>query len=217
MAHDPKDHDHGDHDHDHDHHHHTHDGDHHHWDSPSYVDRWIRQDAGRARERQPFLDRLVAAVPFAVDAEIKVLDVGGGSGVVSDAVLKAFPRAQVTLQDYSQPMIERARNLFAGRAGQLRYVLCDLREASWEAAVGGPFDLAVSGIAIHNLHEMAVIAACYQAVRRLVKDGGCFLDYDHFDRVGGVPLHQYTLKVAGFARVDTVWHQFPSALVKAVA
>ena len=58
----------------------------------------------------------------------------------------------------------------------------------------------MSGIAIHNLNDMAAIAACYQAVRRLLKPGGCFLDYDHFDRVGGVPLHQYTLKVAGFAR-----------------
>jgi len=95
--------------------------------------------------------------------------------------------------------------------------LCDLREPAWEAAVGGPFDLAVSGIAIHNLHDMAAIAACYQAVHRLIRPGGCFLGYDHFDRVGGVPLHQYTLKVAGFAQVETVWHQFPSAVVKADA
>ena len=41
--------------------------------------------------------------------------------------------------------------------------------------------------------------------------------HDHDDRVGGVPLHQYTLKVAGFAKVETIWHQFPSAVVKADA
>jgi hypothetical protein len=32
-----------------------------------------------------------------------------------------------------------------------------------------------------------------------------------------VPLHQYTLKVAGFSRVEALWHQFPTALVKAEA
>jgi SAM-dependent methyltransferase len=215
MAHDLKDHSHAD--HDSDHHHHSHDGDHHHWESQSYVADWIRRDVSRLGERRPFLDRLVAAVPFARDAEIAVLDVGGGAGVVADAILAAFPRAKVTLQDYSEPMIERARANFAGREPQVRCVLCDLLDAAWETAVGGPFDLAVSGIAIHNLNDMAAIAACYQAVRRLIRSGGCFLDYDHFDRVGGVPLHQYTLKVAGFARVETIWHQFPSAVVKADA
>ena len=71
---------------------------------------------------------------------------------------------------------------------------------AWTRSVGGPFDLAVSGIAIHNLHEMPAIGACYEAVRSLLKPGGCFLDYDHFDRVGGVALHQHMLKVAGFRR-----------------
>jgi ubiquinone/menaquinone biosynthesis C-methylase UbiE len=217
MAHDPKDHSHAEHDHDHNHHHHPHDGDHHHWDSQSYVADWIRRDLSRQGERRPFLDRLVGAVPFARDAAIDVLDVGGGSGIVTDTVLATFPRAKVTLQDYSEPMIERARTNFAARGAQVRYVLYDLRDAAWETAVGGPFDLAVSGIAIHNLNDMAAIATCYQAVRRLLKSGGCFLDYDHFDRIGGVPLHQYTLKVAGFASVETVWQQFPSAVVKALA
>jgi ubiquinone/menaquinone biosynthesis C-methylase UbiE len=214
MVHDPSDHDHGDHDHDH---HHGHDGDHHHWDSQAYVDKWVARDASRLNERKAFLDRLVAAIPFTPDAEFAVLDIGGGSGVVSACMLKKFPRAQITLQDYSPPMIAHARKALATAGAQVRYVQCDLREAAWEQAVGGPFDLAMSGIAIHNLHDMAAIAGCYQAVRRLLKNGAAFLDYDHFDRAGGVPLHQYTLKVAGFARVETLWHQFPTALVKAEA
>ena len=117
MAHELKDNSHHDHDHAHDHHHHGHDGDHHHWDTPSYVDSWLKRDASRRGERGPFLERLVAAVPFRSDAEIEVLDVGAGSGIVADAVLAAFPRARITLQDYSEPMLARARASFAGRAG----------------------------------------------------------------------------------------------------
>jgi ubiquinone/menaquinone biosynthesis C-methylase UbiE len=158
---------------------------------------------------------LIAAIPYARDSAIAVLDVGGGSGVLTDAVLKAFPRAQVTLQDFSQPMLDSARARFADRAGQVRYVRCDLRDPTWAQSVGGPFDLAVSGIAIHNLHDLAVIASCYEAVHGLLKSGGCFLDYDHFDRAGGVPLHQHSLKVAGFRSVDLVWHEHPTAILKA--
>jgi SAM-dependent methyltransferase len=175
----------------------------------------MARDRGRESERQTFLDRLVAAIPFSPDAAIEVLDVGGGSGVVSDVVLAAFPNARVTLQDFSAAMLEGARARFGGRAGPTRYVRCDLREAGWPQSVGGPFDLAVSGIAIHNLHEMPAIGACYEAVRSLLKPGGCFLDYDHFDRVGGVALHQHMLKVAGFAGTEIVWHQHPTAVIKA--
>jgi hypothetical protein len=112
-------------------------------------------------------------------------------------------------------MLSEARERLLRHSARLRTVLGDLADASWTSSVGGPFDLAVSGIAIHNLHEMAVIAACYDGVRSLLKSGGIFIDYDHFDRAGGVPLHQHMLKVAGFVSADVLWHEHPTAVIKA--
>ena len=152
-------------------------------------------------------------MPFPRDAAIEVLDVGGGAGTVAAAVLDAFPRAKLTLQDFSPLMVERARERFAGRA--VRFAVSDLKDPNWAKDIGGPFDLAVSGIAIHNLYDMSAIAACYDAVRSLMKPGGCFLDYDHFDRIGGLPLNQHSLKVAGFSSVEIVWHEHPTAILKA--
>ena len=219
MAHDQHDHGH-DHDHgrgQHDHHdRHPHDH-HHHWDSADYVRSWLARDAGRRTERAPIIERLIAAVPFPRNAIFDVLDVGGGAGLIAEAVLNAFPRAAVTVQDYSPHMLHSARQRLARHALRVRTVLSDLRDPTWTKTAGGPFDLAVSGIAIHNLHEMAAIAACYEGVRSLLKSGGAFLDYDHFDRVGGVPLHQHMLKVAGFANADVVWHEHPTAVIKASA
>ena len=60
------------------------------------------------------------------------------------------------------------------------------------------------------------MAACYEAVHGLLKPGGCFLDYDLFDNFGGVPLHQHSMKVAGFKAADPVWHRHPTAVIKAV-
>src|SRR5438132_464499 len=118
MAHKPHEHsdDHGHHHHDHDQHHHDHDhhhhhGDdhHHHWDSAGYVRGWIARDAGRQGQRAPIIARVVAAMPFARDASIEVLDVGGGAGVISEAVLDGFPNAMLTVQDFSPHMLAAAR------------------------------------------------------------------------------------------------------------
>jgi SAM-dependent methyltransferase len=226
MAHDPHDHGHShdhhhghdhshDHGHSHDHHHHHGDDHHHHWESADYVRTWIARDAERRSERERIIAHLIAAVPFPRDAAIDVLDVGGGGGVIAEAVLEAFPHATVTIQDFSPHMLERARERLARHSGRLRTVLSDLRDPAWTTTAGGPFDLAVSGIAIHNLQAMGAIAACYDGVRSLLKSGGSFIDYDHFDRVGGVPLHQHMLKVAGFTSVEAVWHEHPTAVIKA--
>jgi hypothetical protein len=113
-------------------------------------------------------------------------------------------------------MLERARQRFADRAVQPNYVQCDLRDRAWPEAVGGPFDLAVSAIAIHNVRELSAIAACYEAVHGILKQGGCFLDCDHFDRHGGVPLHLHMLRVAGFRNTEVIWHEHPTAVLKAL-
>ena len=96
------------HDHDHDHEHH-HSDDHHHRDSGDYVRSWVAQDASRKRERAAIIERMIGATSFARDAAIGILDVGGGSGVISELFLEAFPRAKVAIQDFSPHMLENAR------------------------------------------------------------------------------------------------------------
>ena len=181
--------------------------DHHDWHSPGYVEEWIERDVTRDDERRRRLREMLRAAPFAADAKIMVLDVGGGYGVVSEEVLRAFPRAVVTLQDYSRPMLDQARDRLAIFGERVRYAVGDLREAGWTAAVGGPFDLAVSAIAIHNLRDHGEIAACYRAIAGLLKPGGMFLDYDLFGLIGGVEAQTRAIREAGFAGVDCLWQE----------
>src|SRR5436190_9998512 len=117
---------------------------------------------------------MLAAAPFPRDAAIEVLDVGAGYGAVTEEVLKAFPQARVTLQDYSTPMLGEARRRLAGKAAQLRYATADLTDPAWPRAVGGPFDLAVSAIALHNLRDLSKIFACLPRDPRFVAASGLF-------------------------------------------
>ena len=81
----------------------------HDWHSESYVDWWIARDEGRDAERRERLRYMLSHAGLARDVPAAVLDIGGGYGVVSEEVLSAFPRARVTLQDYSEPMLDEAR------------------------------------------------------------------------------------------------------------
>jgi SAM-dependent methyltransferase len=191
--------------------------DRHDWHSQSYVDEWIARDITRDAERRPRLREMLGAAPIARDAAIAVLDVGGGYGVVTEEVLEFFPQARVTLQDYSQPMLDAARRRLARHGDRVFYAVGDLRDPGWTGAVGGPFDLAVSAIAIHNLRDLDLIAQCYSGITRVLKPGALFLDYDLFDLIGGVAAQGEALRAAGFARVDCLWQDSPRAILAAAA
>jgi SAM-dependent methyltransferase len=188
----------------------------HDWHSTEYVDWWINRDVSRDAERRQRLRALLAQAGIPADAALSVLDVGGGYGVVSDEVLAAFPHARVTLQDYSEPMLAAARERLAAHAGRTAFLLADLTDPDWVQRVGGPFDLAVSAIVIHNLRDLSLIGDAYRGVAHALKPGGAFLDYDlFFEGIGGIERHKTLLQEAGFARVDCLWQQPPLATLKA--
>jgi len=187
---------------------------HHDWHSEQYVTDWIAHDTTRDAERRPRLQGMLEMAPFPRDAAIDVLDIGAGYGIVTEELLKRFPNARVTLQDYSQPMLAEARQRLTAHAAQLTYVTADLTEPNWPQRVGGPFDLVVSAIALHNLREPAKIFACYRAIRDLLRPEGRFLDYDLF--FAGAEGHMAELKKSGFASVECAWADPPRAILVAV-
>jgi ubiquinone/menaquinone biosynthesis C-methylase UbiE len=185
----------------------------HDWQSADYVAGWIDHDIARDPERRPLLRQMLSSVPFSRDAKLEVLDVGGGYGVVTEEVLAAFAGARVTLQDYSPAMLDQARRRLVGRPGRLSFVLADLTDPAWPQHVGGPFDLAVSAIALHNLGSREKIFACYPAIQGLLRPGGYFLNCDRF--ADGLDEHLTALRSAGFGRVECTWQDPPRAIVVA--
>ena len=185
----------------------------HDWQSTDYVAGWIDHDVARDPERRPLLRQMLSSASFPPHAELKVLDVGAGYGVVTEEVLRAFPAAHITLQDYSRAMLDHARRRLSGHADRFSYVLADLMDPAWPQYVAVPFDLAVSAIVLHNLGNREKIFACYSAIYGLLRPGGCFLNCDRF--VDGVDGHLTALRTAGFGRVECTWQDPPRAIVVA--
>lgn len=80
------------------------------------------------------------------DAATRVLDLGAGTGVTSQAVLRRHPNASLVLVDESAQMLAAAAAVLpADRVEQV--VVGDLLDAF----PTGPFDLVVSALAVHHL------------------------------------------------------------------
>jgi len=214
MTEDHDDHAHSHHDHDH---HNGHSHDHsrapHDWHSQTYVDYWIKRDEGRNDERRPRIRQMVEMAKLPRDTPLTALDIGAGYGFVSEEVLRVFPQARVTLQDFSELMLARAREHLAGWSEQLSFVLADLTDPHWSERIGGSFDLIVSAIAIHNLRSQDKIAACYRGITGLLKPGAQFLDYDLFRTCGGIEAHIAMMQEAGMTRVSCAWDDGHATIV----
>ena len=173
----------------------------HDWQSAEYVRDWVENDVTKDDERRPLLRRMLTKAGCAPDAAIKVLDVGGGYGIVTSLVIEAFPNAQVTLQDYSAPMLAHARERLAAHASATRFVHSNLQDPAWVDGVDGPYDLAVSAIAIHTIGGRQHIEQVYHSLHALLKPGGVLLNCD-YDYTAPADLHAEWLQQAGFEDVE---------------
>jgi tRNA (cmo5U34)-methyltransferase len=154
----------------------------HDWHSGAYVHEWV--EAQRDDERAVRLRRMMWLIPFDPDAEVRVLDIGGGYGFVTRLVLETFPRAHVVLHDYSEPMIAEAKMQLAEFGDAVSFARGDLMTPDWVENLDGQFDAVVSSIAIHNVRYPDRIHGTYLEVFRYVAPGGCFLNLDRVEAAG---------------------------------
>ncbi|MGO9488389.1 MAG: class I SAM-dependent methyltransferase [Solirubrobacteraceae bacterium] len=101
----------------------------------------------------------------------RVLDLGAGTGLLSEAVLARHPDAELVLLDGSEEMLARAGERLGSSA---RMVLADLRAE----LPAGPFDAVVSSLAIHHLEQPDQLAL-YERIPAVLRPGGVFVNAEH--------------------------------------
>jgi len=112
-------------------------------------------------------------------ASATFLDLGCGDGILGRFLLDTLPASQGVFVDFSDPMLDAARKSFSGNR-QATFVKADFAKPEWLDAVAPyrPFDIVVSGFAIHHEPDERK-KALYSEIHDLLAPGGIFLNLEH--------------------------------------
>ena len=143
-----------------------------HFDPDSYL-RMVRSEV-------PGYDRLQAALGQATVGRTvhSILDLGSGTGVTAERVLRFYPAAALTGIDSSEEMLVHARHLLPGAT----FLVSRLEDSLPD----GPFDLVVSALAIHHLDDQSK-ADLFRRVASVLSPGGRFAFLDVVAATAPVP------------------------------
>ena len=147
-------------------------------------DRLIRQlvpgyAAMRAAHRA-LLRKLLPA-----DRRTLVLDLGGGTGALAEAVADTLPHAEVEIWDIDRAMLGLARERCARFGDRVRTVERSFTEPLTSC------DAVVACIALHHVKDLAVKGAIYRNIHAALRPGGVFMNADLAIAAGGA-LHEFT-------------------------
>ena len=139
--------------------------------------------------RQEMIATLVAAVPFAADEPLKILELGSGDGRLAEALLTVFPRATLTALDGSESMRRDASARLAPFGERARVAAFDLAALDWWDRMFG-VDLIVSSLCLHHLND-AKKQYLYKAAAERLSPRGALLVADLID-----PQHPASRRLA---------------------
>ncbi|MBE6485823.1 MAG: class I SAM-dependent methyltransferase [Methanosphaera stadtmanae] len=101
----------------------------------------------------------------------QILDLGAGTGILTELLYKKHPNADVTLVDLSTKMLNIAKKKFANL--NFKYVEADYLTYDFKEK----YDIIVSSLSIHHLTDEEK-KLLYKRIYNYLKDGGIFINAD---------------------------------------
>ena len=144
------------------------------------------------------IDVLLRTVRHAVAQVDQLLDLGCGDGILGRMVLGQYAEATGVFLDFSEPMIEAAKKKADLQARPSSF---ETWQEDWAQSVAhnAPFDLVLSGLAIHHLPDERK-KELYREIFELLKPGGLFLNLEHV-----APHSQWSQDAFDDLFVDSLW------------
>jgi tRNA (cmo5U34)-methyltransferase len=102
----------------------------------------------------------------------RVLDLGGGTGALSAAVLDGLPGVRVTVLDVDTEMLEEARRRLARFTDRVSF---------YEGSFLDPLpaaDAVVASLALHHVHDLRTKTELYRAIHDALSPGGVVINLD---------------------------------------
>lgn len=137
-------------------------------------DDFIKVGAGPVHEQM--LNTVAEALELTFqNRNLRVLDMGTGTGSVAARILENYPNIKITCLDDSPDMLDKARERL-GSDTRCDFVQRDFSEPFWWNGLGS-FDAVVSVGAIHHLDAKGK-EALFSKIHRQLRPGGLFLCAD---------------------------------------
>ena len=105
-------------------------------------------------------------------ADGHVLDLGGGTGALSSAVLQGLPGVRVTVLDVDTDMLGEARRRLDPFSDRVAF-----QEGSFLDPLPAA-DAMVASLALHHVHDLRAKTELYRGIRGALAPGGVLLNLD---------------------------------------
>jgi tRNA (cmo5U34)-methyltransferase len=103
----------------------------------------------------------------------RILDLGCGTGNLTQRILDHFPDAQIDVLDLSEEILEESRKRFANKS-KINYIQADFKNMNLSEVT---YDLVMSSIAIHHVEDPFKLKL-YKDVFYSLKTNGIFIFAD---------------------------------------
>jgi tRNA (cmo5U34)-methyltransferase len=124
----------------------------------------------------PRYDELLSTMFLYLQPDFKpqrILDLGCGTGNLTQRILDHFPDAQIDVLDLSEEILEESRKRFANNS-KINYIQADFKNMNLSEVT---YDLVMSSIAIHHVEDPFKLKL-YKNVFHSLKMDGLFIFAD---------------------------------------
>lgn len=173
------------------------------WKLPAIVSRFLSY-----REAIPLAQEQIGVMMSILRSSTQpletFLDLGCGDGILGAAILGAYPASRGVLADFSETMLEQAREQLKDYAGQLVFESLDYGDPGWVQRLQAyaPFDAIVSGYSIHHQPDGRK-REIYEEIFSLLSAGGWFINIEHIAPAARLATDLFNNQIVeGYFRIE---------------
>jgi tRNA (cmo5U34)-methyltransferase len=125
----------------------------------------------------PYYDQMIRAlidtIPFSMDSNIRIIDLGCGTGTIAKSISDQFPNSKIVCLDIASNMIDIAKHKLS-KHKDTKFIISDFSNADFK----DKFDVVFSSLALHHLETDNDKQKFYTKIYNLLNDSGIFFNAD---------------------------------------
>lgn len=118
-------------------------------------------------------------LPFDKAENVRILDLGVGTGYLSQRIIETFPHARIVAVDVAELMIDKAKLRLKNHLSQVTFQVSAFQELPDKISTLSPVDAVVSSFALHHLYREEKLTL-FRYIHSLLKPHGWFVNCDIF-------------------------------------